>query len=103
MQGKKESYVQQNKASRKQVHNTEYIIQASNPTKHSRQFHRTFASRTGTAIVIIPVLVLVLLLRSISAIDGPFDELDDGLVGRPGASLSLALPLTLAPAPLQRW
>ena len=102
-QGKEESYVQQNKTSRKQVRNTKYIIQASYPTKHSRQFHRTSASGTGTAIVIIPILVLVLLLWSISAIDGPFDELDDGLVGRPGTSLSLALPLTLAPALLWRW
>ena len=102
-----------NKASRKQVRNTEYIIQASYPTKHSRQFHRTPASGTGTAIVIIPVLVasltfctvliFLLLLPSTSAIDGPFDELDDGLVGRLGMSLSLALPLTLAPALLQRW
>ena len=89
-QGKKESYLQQNKASRKQVHNTEYIIQASYPTKHSRQFHRTPAFGTSTDIVIIPVhvasltfrtvLVFLLLLRSISAIDGSFDKLDNRLV-----------------------
>ena len=112
-QGKKESYLQQNKAYRKQVRNTEYIIQASYPTNHSRQFHCTPASRTGTTIIIIPVLVagltfrtvlvFLLLLRSISAIDGSFNELNDGLIGRPGASLSLALPLTLAPAPIWRW
>ena len=64
MQGKKESYVQQNKASRKQVHNTEYIIQASkwnrrpfwppltrgrNPCQMAGQasFRRRFQNRPG--------------------------------------------------------
>ena len=80
----------------------------------SGDFHRTPARGSGNLILIpaflnlpLHLLVLLFLILSISAIDGLFNKLDDGLIGRPGASFPLTLPLTfpLAPAlpPLRRW